>query len=250
MTPQAVGAQKVLEFLHVLRDAGQDVGAEQRGARALPFADRGKHVGTQHYRHARKFALEDCLDLAFVRRIDYRPEQRNRHRLHVLALERPGRLDHGAVVERNQGVALVVDTLAHRQSQVTRDKVGRRSHVQVVAFGLIAVAEIDDVAKPLGAEQRGLGAVALDDRVGRDGRAVDEEVDAAKKTAKLESFGIGQVPQTFANPLGRLLRSGGFLPQNRPSLVVDHGKIRERSPDVDSDDVTHRFEPATKGRPY
>ena len=55
---------------------------------------------------------------------------------------------------------------------------------QVVGFRPVAAADDVDVARAARHDQAGLGALALDQRVDRDGRAVDQLVDRGRRRAR------------------------------------------------------------------
>ena len=79
----------------------------------------------------------------------------------------------------NQHVPLSVDALADRQAQPARHQRRRQVDVDVVLLEPVFVADLDHVAKAFGGQQRGLGALALDQRVGRKRGAVDDESTSA-----------------------------------------------------------------------
>ena len=54
--------------------------------------------------------------------------------------------------------------------------------VQVIAVAFEAISQEQDVAKTIGVDDAELWPAALDDSVGRDRRAVDEQIDIARQT--------------------------------------------------------------------
>ena len=92
-----------------------------------------------------------------------------------------GRRADGGLVERSLHLAARPDALGHADAQVARhERLGMRQ-ADVEALGLVAVAEVEDVAEPLGAEQPDGRPGALDQDVGGDRRAVHEQVGATEQ---------------------------------------------------------------------
>ena len=88
---------------------------------------------------------------------------------------------HRPLVERNQDLAPVAHPLGHRPAQVPRHEGSRPVDGDVVLLEAVLEGHLDRVPEPLGDEERGLRAGALDEGVGGEGRAVDEEVDLARR---------------------------------------------------------------------
>ena len=83
------------------------------------------------------------------------------------------------VVERRQHRAVRAQAFAHAEPQLARhQRLGRR-RAQVVAVVLQPLAHLDDVAMAFGGEQRDLGALAFEQRIGRDRRAVHDALRVA-----------------------------------------------------------------------
>ena len=114
-----------------------------------------------------------------MRRVAEGVEEADRQALDRLARERRDDLAQCRLVEGLQHVALVVEPFRHRQAPAARhQRLGQRD-VQVVLVVAALVAEGEHVAETLGRDQRRAGALALDQRIGGEGRAMDEEVDVA-----------------------------------------------------------------------
>ena len=112
-------------------------------------------------------------------------EEADRDRLDALGGEEAaGLLDAGAVerlVHLARGEHALVDlarVAARHQRLVPVEE-------EIVGFGPVAAADDVDVARAGGDDEAGLRALALDQRVDRDGRAVDELVDRAGVEAAL-----------------------------------------------------------------
>src|SRR5262249_23768820 len=73
--------------------------------------------------------------------------------------------------------------------------------IDVVLLEAVLVADLDRVAEALGGDERGLGALALDERVGRERRAVDDDAEIAGLELRLGKDDPGRLEDA---PLGRL----------------------------------------------
>ena len=96
---------------------------------------------------------------------------------------------------------------------------------QVVGVGPVDAADLVDVAETFGRDQRGPRAGPLQDRVDRDGRAVQEQ----------SGIGIGGcgLLDPRGNALHEMVRRGERLAEAQPSgLVVEDRDIGERAADV------------------
>ena len=84
------------------------------------------------------------------------------------------RLDRG-LVQRPQYPAVHVDPLRHHEPALARHERQRLLDHDVVLVVTALVADIEHVAEAFGGDEGGKGALALDDRVGRECGAVDEQ---------------------------------------------------------------------------
>ena len=104
---------------------------------------------------------------------------------------------HGAFVEREPHDALDVHALGHREAERARHERRRLFEEHVVLVVAALVGDLDDVAETFGRDQRGAGALALDDGVGRERGAVQEHADVAR-SARPASARTARVPSTTA----------------------------------------------------
>ena len=84
------------------------------------------------------------------------------------------RLDR-RLVQRHQHPAADVDPFRHHEPALARHECGGLLDHDVVLVVAALVADVEHVAKALGGHERGERAFSLDDRVGRQCRAVDEQ---------------------------------------------------------------------------
>ena len=77
--------------------------------------------------------------------------------------------------------------LAHAEPQMARDQRHGRRQAQIVAVVLETLAHLEDVAVAFGGEQADLGALALEQRVGRDRRAVNDALRIAPAARRVDA---------------------------------------------------------------
>jgi hypothetical protein len=96
-------------------------------------------------------------------------------RLDLLALELRRDAAHGRLVERQQHRAIGSDALRHAEAQITRHQRLGPLHVDVVLLEAVLPGDLQRIAEPLGGEQGGARALALDQRIGGERRAVNHK---------------------------------------------------------------------------
>jgi hypothetical protein len=89
----------------------------------------------------------------------------------------------------------------------------------------------------LGRQEADLGAFALEQRVGGDGRAVDDRVRLGEEPAQIGGKLRGQEREPVDQPDGRVGRRRGALGDREGALRVDRDQVGERAADVDTDPV-------------
>ena len=94
------------------------------------------------------------------------------------------RLDLGPL-QRDQHIALRIHPLAQRIAELARQQRLGQGQVQVVLLEPALGAHLDDVAKALGGDQRCLRPAPLDQRIGRQRRAMDDLLHVAQPDARL-----------------------------------------------------------------
>ena len=113
-------------------------------------------------------------------------------RLDVRLLELTDRSGERGLVQRDLDPAVGANALADAETELARhQRLGRRL-AQVVAVVLQALAHLEHVAMALGREQADPRPLALEQRVGRDRRAVDDPLGPAEHGATLEAERRGQ----------------------------------------------------------
>ncbi len=170
-------------------------------------------------------------------RVDEGEQEADGDRLHALVPQASHREAQALLVERGDGVALEVEPLGHFLGQGLRRK-QRRLAVegveQIAAARLRPAARLVDRAEAARDEQAGANALAFQQRIRGDGRAVDEERNVAGLDAIRE-----KAFQSIENRQRRISWNRwdlGPLKVARPGL--DGNQIGESAAGIDADEPT------------
>ena len=127
-----------------------------------------------------------------------------------------------------------VDALGHLEAQLARNERRLAMETQIERPGAIAAADLQQVTKALGGEQRGLGADALQQRVDDERRAMLDEARFARVDLRLADA----VEDRLAQPIigGRAFGVG-----DRAGLNVAGDKVGEGAADINGDDISHNI---------
>ena len=104
-------------------------------------------------------------------------DEADRHGTEAAGGDPSGNLLQGGFVERLQLLSLGADPAFDREAVLAWDERRRQLQVEIILLEAVLRAHLDHVAEPLGRDQRGLGAAALDQRVGGKRRSVDHHAD-------------------------------------------------------------------------
>ena len=182
---EPLAPQQRLEAGEIAPDHRLHIGVGAGGREALVFAHLGRHLGRQRDGDAGQPCREDVAGALLVRRVGEAVQIADRDALDAGGGEPVGEaLDRG-LVERDHGAAARVDPLRHDKAQPARHQGRRQVDIDVVLLEAVLVADLDRVAEAFGRDQRGPGALALDDRVGRERRAVDDDRQVARREPRL-----------------------------------------------------------------
>ena len=166
-----------LQPAQVTRHHRLHIGVCRGGGKPLPLPHLRRNIRRQRDRHVRQRLSKDIAHPAFVDRVDEAMQQADGDALHLFAQQQRHQGAHRVFIQGAQDVALVVQPLRHRQAQVPWDQRLGQHDVKVVLVVAALVAHRQHVAETLGGDQRGAGALALDQRVGRQRRAMHQDGD-------------------------------------------------------------------------
>ena len=90
----------------------------------------------------------------------------------------------------------------------------------------------------LGGEETDPGSLALDERIGRDGHAVDDRVGPVEEVGARRPERFGEPGERFEHPGGLVGRGARGLGERDPSVPIDRDDVRERATHVHPDPVS------------
>src|SRR5204862_1181529 len=130
-------------------------------------------------------------------------------------------------VERRLDAAVGANALTYRQAQPARHELLGRRHAEVVAIVLQPLAHLDDIAVAFGGEETEPCALVFEERIRRDGRAVDDALGVAKQRGAVDPEAAGQLRKTFEHAKRGILRGRRDFGERRQTAFVDRDKIGE-----------------------
>jgi hypothetical protein len=223
-----LAARELLETAEIAADARADIGVEHGGRGALVFAELAQDLVAERHEHLRAEAAQRRTRSDLVRRVGVGMQETHRHRLdagrHQFARER---LD-ARQIERCQDIAGCVHALAHLVGEIARDQRTRAVEMQVEGVGPVPAADRVDIAEAFGGDQCGVCAAALEHRVDRDGRAMQQ-------FARRRDIAAGKF-QRRRRAFGRVGGNGECLGRKDRAVVVAD-EVGERAADIDADDA-------------
>ncbi len=233
---EAVLAQLRFEALEVARGLGSDEGVEARGREPLVFAVLRYHLVARAHEQPRRLGGHDFLGAALMRGIEERHHEADRNGLDALGDKRACGAADGLFVEWRQDRAVRPgDALAYRQAMIAADEriflPGQLELEREIVRALVA-RDVEDVAKALGGDEPGLGAVVLEHDVGRDRSAVHEIANVSERGAGLGTE-LGEGRQGACRRIAG--RGRDFVDLDGAARVVHEHEIGVGAADVDSD---------------
>ena len=177
--PEAEAAKLRLETDEVARHPRLDVGVGAGRGLALVLPDLGAYLTRKGDAELGEGGVQDLAHPPLVGGVRVGVQQPDRDRLDAVPLEPGEERPHRILVEGNQDLARMVHPLGDRPAQGPGHEGGRPIDGDIVLLEAVLEGHLDRVPEPFGDEKRGLRAGALDEGVGREGRAVDKEADAA-----------------------------------------------------------------------
>ena len=157
--------------LHICIGAG--------GGDAFVLADFRTHVRRQRDPQVRQRAFEYFLHALFMRGIREALQKRDGNAFDAVLFQCRHQGFDGSFVERQQDATFGVYALRHRQAQMARHQRRRLVQKNIILREAVLPADFHEIAETFGSDERGLRALALDQRVGRQRGAEDEDVQRA-----------------------------------------------------------------------
>jgi hypothetical protein len=160
-----------------------------------------------------------------VRRVAIRVQEQDRHRFDAVLHRLGDDVAHLIFVDRDQHPALGIHPLTNFVASRPLDQWNMALEEEVIGFRPVDPTDLIDVAKSLCRQQDGPRAAAFEDRVDRNGRAMQKKLRFGKARSRLADTRGDTVDQTARG------RERFAEPQGTRGLVV-HGDIGERAADI------------------
>ncbi len=226
--PQAGDAllpQLRLQPGQVAGDDGSDVGVGDCGGCALILTVLGQDfVGGRNEQLAFAGGLGDQT---LVLRIEEGEQEADRQRLHALRLKLVQEALHPRRVQALEHLSVGVQPLVRLQPQLVRHQGRRPPRRQIVEAGARLAADDEEITEAVGGDERGLGALTLDDGVGGHGGAVGYV------------FGPGgHLAQPLQDAARRVVGCGGPL-VDADATVLPEEEVGKGAAGVDTQDGGH-----------
>ncbi len=227
--------QPIRQPRQITRHQRLHIGIRRGGREPLPLPHLRRHLGRQAHRHPRQRPGQYLPRPLLMRAVDEAVQEAHRDALHPLALQHRHQPAQPRLVQRQQHPPGIVQPLRHRQPQMPRHQRLGQHDIQVVLVVPALVAHRQHVAEPLRRQQCRARALALDDRIGRQGRPMDHDGDVARRQPGRRQDG----PHPLHHPLLRRRRRGQHLGGRARARMLQR-KVGERAADVDGKAGTRR----------
>ncbi len=229
LAPVALAGQLGGQRAQVAVDDRLHKPVDGRGRAALELAVLGQELGPYRDVGVGPERGGDLARLALVRVVDVRVHEVDHQGLDALPAQPQDRLAHLVRSQRRDHEALGVDALVHLEAEIARDQ-RLEVALEPVGRGARAPAQLQHVAEAARGDEPGAGALALEQRVGRGGRPVDDDRHLGRARR-----GPGQRALDPAGLVGHGRRNLGHPDQARG--LVDEHQVGEGAADVDADEL-------------
>ena len=184
---EADAAEARLQALHIAADLRPDIGVHHRGRHPLELAILAQDVVRQRQIDARHRLPDHRAGDALVLGIGVGVQEAHRDRLDAFGLQRLAGRGDARLLQRLVHLAAGEQPLVDLAGVAPRHQRLVPVEEQVVGFRPVAAADDVDVAGAARHDEAGLGALPLDQRVDRGGRAVDQFVDRGRRRCRFRA---------------------------------------------------------------
>ena len=231
--PEAARREVSRQPAQVTRHERLHVGVGASRGEAIELADFRAHLRRERHGHFRQTLREDGADALLVGRVRVGVQQADGDARHPLRLERGHQAMHRLFVEWHQHFAAGVQAFRHGVATLPGHERRRPVDVHVVLLETVLIRHFQRVAVAGRGDEGEGGAAPLDERVGRQRRAVQDDGDV-----------LGAAPAELEHLVQAGQRTGGWrrvggehLRGEHLAAAVEH-HVRERAADVDGDSLT------------
>ena len=162
--------------------------------------------------------------------VDVGVEQADGDRLDLLAPQDRCRRADGVVLERPQHLAGRAEPLGDGHRAVAGNERLRLLELRVVQRRPHLARDLEQVAEALGRDEAAARDLALDDRVRRHGRRVDDEAHLRRRDAAVRERPVDRLHEPLGGIGGRRQH---LRDRDRARLLVDQRRVGEGAADVD-----------------
>ena len=229
----ALGHARV-EALDVGGDDRHDVGVEDGRHAALVLAEYRQHLARQRQQRAGDLLGEDLGDASLVRGVGVAVQQNDGDGADALRPDGAGGLAHGGLVEGSELAPVRPDAAGDLEDVLGRHgALGLDPGEQAGAARHVLAADLEHVLEAVRGDERGAGALALEDQVGGNRGAVQDAGDVgAGEVGDLQDLGnaVAEALRGIARGRRRLGgpdAAGGWIEQRH---------VGEGAAGVDADD--------------
>ncbi len=222
-------AQPVHDLADVAMHRRPDIGVDDRGAGALVLADLRQDLARQGDEGLRHRRAQPQAHLPLVIRVGMGMQKAHRHRLDLERAQRVHDLAHLVRHQRDHDLAAGPDPFRDLEAQMARHQRRRLLPQRIVEPRHADPAQLQHVAKAAGGQQRAARALALQDRVGGDGAAMQHGIEAGGIERQL----AGELRHALHDRRSIVVRSRGQLVAGHQAGVGDEGHVGERAADID-----------------
>jgi hypothetical protein len=220
--------QRLVEAAEIAVHHRLHVGVGDRGRPALVLADLGRDLARQRDRDAGQQVGQDVASTSLMLAVEIGVHVADGDRLDAGGLQPGCERAYRALVQRDQHVATAVHALGNAEAQVARHQRRWLDHEDVVLLEAVLEGDLDRIAKTLGHDQCRLGALALDDGIGCERRAVNDQAEITRLGAG-ELHDLGHAGQ---HAFFRRARRGQHLGAGALAVPFE-AEVGEGATDVD-----------------
>ena len=226
--------QTLFELVDIRPNPGKQHGVDHRGAGPGVFPEFRADLGRQDDRETRAGFRENFPCSLFMQGIAVGMQIGDRNCFDALRGECPPGLPDTLLIQRNLDRAVRPNAARNAEAVTPGHQRPGLCVIEMVEIRARLVCDFEHVPETLGRKQSCGCAAALDDGVGRNGRAMHDE---GELTGLNSECGERLVDSGYATAGGIRRHGGDLRGQNLPSALLDQNHIGKGSPDIDADPV-------------
>ena len=234
------GTELVANAIEITAHVRLDERVDQRRHGALVFAVFGQHVAGQRQRAVRIFRAHDFRRPSLMGWVGVGMQQTDADGIDARFAKEPRRGADALLVERPQLFAEEVEAAACLPHIAQRDD-ALRLHPEIriaVALGHRLAGDFQDMTKAVGDDQAKSGNLALQERIGRDRRAMRQHGELVDAGAPFAEDRMDAANQRNGR-IGRRRRNLGH--PHRARFVVDANDVGKSAAGIDADPQRRTF---------